>query len=219
MDNPDELARMATERNGLYSLLATVFRDELTEDLFRYFLKVDFLQALAAVGLKADAVSSLKPDKTSLDELSLEFSRLFVGPGNHVSPYESVHLGGDGGALWGPETSAVKRFIEKSGFVFEGKHSSLPDHISVELEFMAHLTDLEATAWRRGDAEKALNCRRFQKEFLHRHLGRWAGSFSAKVADLADLPFYAEFAVLMRDFLDTEGRELAEINALKGLAN
>jgi TorA maturation chaperone TorD len=208
-DGRDELARIAAERKGLYGLLAAVFRDELTEALLCHLLDADFLQDMAAVGVDVDTFSSLKPDKETLDGLSLEFSRLFIGPGKHVSPYESVHLGGDNGSLWGPETSAVKRFIEKSGFAYDENYHGLPDHISVELEFMAHLTDLETTAWRLGDTENAMNCLRFQKEFLDRHLGRWAGLFNKRVGELAELPFYAEIAVMTRDFIETESQELA----------
>lgn len=122
----EEMARMAMERNGLYGLLAAVFRSELAEDILGRLLDPDFQQDLAAVGVDVDAFSSLKPDEASLDDLSLEFSRLFMGPGRHASPYESVHMGGEGGSLWGPETSAVKRYIEKSGFAYDEDYHVCP---------------------------------------------------------------------------------------------
>ena len=210
--DPEEMARMAMERNGLYGLLAAVFRSELTEDILGHLLDPGFQQYLAAVGIDVDAFSSLKPDETSLDDLSLEFSRLFMGPGKHVSPYESVHMGGEGGSLWGPETSAVKKFIEKSGFAYDEDFRSLPDHISVELEFMAHLTSVEAEAWRLRDSDNAINCLRFQKEFLARHLGRWVASFSDKVAELAEIPFYPQMASLSQNFVEAESQELNKID-------
>ncbi len=195
---------MAMQRNGLYRLLSSVFREEMTEDMLRHFLNDDFLRYLYAAGVNVRAFSSLKPNAESLDELSLEFTRLFIGPGKHVSPYESVHLGGDSGSLWGSETSAVKRFIEKSGFAYDKNYHDLPDHISVELEFMAHLIGLEADARLSGDSEKAKNSVRFQKEFLDRHLGRWIKLFSRKVEELANLPFYTEIAALTSDFVESE---------------
>lgn len=213
-DTPEEMARMAMERNGLYGLLAAVFRSELTDDILGHLLDLDFQQDLAAVGVDVDAFSSLNPAETPLDELSLEFSRLFMGPGKHASPYESVHMGGEGGSLWGPETSAVKRFIEQSGFAYDENYHGLPDHISVELEFMAHLTDVEAEAWRLRDSEKAINCLRFQKEFLGRHLARWAGLFSKKVELLAELPFYSAMAMLTRDFVEAENKALDKMDGL-----
>jgi len=210
--NPEEMARMAIERNGLYSLLATVFRSELTADLLGQMLDTDFLQKLAEVGVDIEALSSMTSTETTLEELSLEFSRLFMGPGRHVPPYESVILGGDNGSLWGPQTSAVKRFIEKSGFSYDEKYHGLPDHISVEHEFMAHLTSLEADAWREGDTNKALNCLQLQREFLDSHLGCWMAAFSDRVEELAELPFYTQMAVLTRNFVEAALLALKKID-------
>ncbi len=218
-DIPEEMARMAMERNGLYGFLAAVFRSELTGDILGHLLDPRFQQDLAAVGVDVDAFSSLEPGDAPLNDLSLEFSRLFMGPGTHASPYESVHMGGAGGSLWGPETSAVKKFIERSGFTYDEGYHGLPDHISVELEFMAHLTSVEAEAWRVGDNDKAINCLRFQKEFLDRHLGRWAGQFSKKVEELAELPFYSEMAALTREFVAAENQEFKRMDEFSGLMN
>ena len=200
------------ERNGLYSLLAAVFREELTEGLLRKLLAPDFLNTLAEAGIDTGELSALMLDDAFIEDLTLEFSRLFMGPGKHVPPYESVHLGGDGGTLWGPETSAVKKFIGKSGFTYDENYHGLPDHISVELEFMAHLTGLEAEAWQLHNSEKAINCLRFQKEFLNRHLNLWAGKFADKVAELAELPLYPKMAKLTRDFVEADHKELSKIS-------
>ncbi len=214
-NGPDELARMAIERSRLYGLLATIFRAEPTTVLLQHLLKPDFLNDLAAVGIDTDALTALKPAEALLTELKLEFSRLFFGPGKHVSPYESVHLGGAGGSLWGPETSAVKKFIEHAGFAYDANYHGLPDHISVELELMAHLTELEAEAWRNADTDKALNCLQFQKAFISGHLGRWVASFSDKVTELAETALYPQMAALTRDFVKSEFHELKDINHLK----
>jgi TorA maturation chaperone TorD len=191
------------ERNGLYSLLAAVFRDAPGKDLLGHLLDPALQRDLAAAGLDAESISSLEPGAVSQETLSIEFSHLFVGPGKHVSPHESVQLG-RGGTLWGPETVAVKRFIEGAGFAYEGGYHGLPDHISVELEFLAQLASLEAAAWQAGDEEQASNCRRFQREFLDRHLGRWVAPFSERVGKMARLPFYAGMANLTRDFVAAE---------------
>jgi len=213
------MARMAMERNGLYGLLASVFREELSADLLNHLLSPDFLEGLAAVGVDVAALSALEPDDALLESLSIEFSRLFVGPGKHVPPYESVHLGGDGGTLWGPETSTLKRFIEQAGFKYDEKFHGLPDHISVELEFMAHLTGQEADFWREKDQEKAINCLRFQKDFLDRHLGRWVGLFLDEVTELAEFPIYQQMAYLAQNFVAAESDELSSIDDLEVLSN
>ncbi|MBT3766153.1 MAG: hypothetical protein HOB79_08060 [Rhodospirillaceae bacterium] len=210
--NPKEMARMAVERNGLYRLLATVFRKEFTAELVRELKDPEFLRDLSEVGADIEVFSNLSPDKEFLEELSLEFSRLFMGPGQHVSPYESVHLGGEGASLWGPQTINVKKFIEQSGFVYETDYHGLPDHISVELEFMAHLTQLEAEAWELDQTDEAINSLLFQKEFLERHLALWVTKFSAKVEELAEIPIYPQLATLTRDFVEADHQELGKIS-------
>lgn len=218
-DYSEEMARMAIERQGLYGLLATVFREEMTTDLLGHLLNPDFQENLSAAGVDVEAFSKLEPGKTLLDNLDLEFSRLFMGPGKHVSPYESVHRGGDDGTLWGQETVALKNFIEQSGFTYDENYYGLPDHISVELEFMAHLSETEAECWRQNDPEKAANCQLFQKSFLNKHLGCWVGIFSDKVAELAEHPFYQQMALLTRNFVEIDQQELNQIDTSKVTLN
>ncbi len=208
---PETQARMAGARNGLYAFLAAIFRQEMTDKLLQSVLEPEFLNTLVAFGVQVSSFASLKPDQASVDKLVQDYTRLFMGPGTHVSPYESVHLGGAGGGLWGPETTAVKKFIEASGFVYDESFHGLPDHISVELEYMDHMTRLEAKAWEDGDRDQAENCRLFQKGFLSEHLCRWSGKFSDKVQETASGTFYGEMAALMRDFVEAEFRDLNEI--------
>ncbi len=214
--HPDELAGVARQRSGLYRLLAAVFREELTAESLHGMLQPEFLHSLAQVGVDIEGLSSLSADEALLSELSLEFTRLFLGPGPHVSPYESVHLGGEGGSLWGPETQAVKRFIQHSGFCYDERYHGLPDHIGVELEFMAGLTGMEADAWDLDDSEAAFTCLRREKTFLSRHLGRWAGRFANKVGELATMPLYPQMAALTRDYVAADNRELDGIGELDG---
>lgn len=213
IDKPEEMARMALERQGLYRLLATVFRSEIKRDLLHELLSPEYLEVLTTAGIDTRELVSLKPNETLLNDLSLEYSRLFIGPGHHVSPYESVHCGINGGSLWGKETSAVKKFIEGLGFKYEKDFHGLPDHISVELEFMAHMTDLEAEAWSNDDEKTALILLGRQNEFLGTHLGKWIGPFCDQVTELAEGPVYRLFAILTRDFVAADQRDLSRLDA------
>jgi len=70
----------------------------------------------------------------------------------------------------------------------------LPDHVAVELEFMAHLVRREADARGRGDEDQALACLRQQEAFLGEHLGRWLPCFCQRVLAGEAHPFYASLA-------------------------
>ena len=210
--DPEEMARMAMERNGLYRLLAAVFREEMTAEVLSRLSAPEFQNVLEQTGVETTAFISDEAKEKQIEDLALEFSRLFFGPGNHVSAHESVHLGGDGGSLWGPQTVAVKKFIETAGYVYDSEYHGLPDHISVELEFMAHLTDQEAEAWNDRDKARALNCLHVQQLFMDRHLGCWVNPFADAVAELGKMPMYVQMAALARDFVGAEREELKQFH-------
>lgn len=92
-----------------------------------------------------------------LEDLAIEYSRLFIGPGRHISPHESVHLKEEGGRglLWGEAAVKVKKFIEFSGLHYKPEYSGMPGHISVELEFMQIVTQKTGQNW---DAGILKNC-------------------------------------------------------------
>jgi ferredoxin len=89
-------------------------------------------------------------------------------------------------------TLAVRQSYAAEGLAPEGH--SLPDHVAVELEFMAHLARREAEARERGDEEGALACLRQQEAFLGEHLGRWLPRFCQRVLAGEAHPFYADLA-------------------------
>jgi TorA maturation chaperone TorD len=86
----------------------------------------------------------------------------------------------------------------------------MPDHISVELEFMQHVVKREMQAWEAEDNETALLCLKNEKKFVDEHLFGWIPDFCEKVIETADWPFYREMARLTRSFIEFEKKELKE---------
>ncbi len=196
-------ARTARERSGLYGFLAEVFRAEPSPDLLRKIQDERFAEMLAAAGAHLGAELARRPEETLLEDLAVEYTRLFLGPGRHVRPYAATYLDGAGASLCGPTTVWVRGFMERAGFALAPKHRDLPDHVSVELEFMARMAAREAEAVEAGDAAAARQSRRIQSEFLT-HLGRWLPRFCGHAAEHAELSFYRELARLTGHFLDSE---------------
>ncbi|MDP6787367.1 MAG: molecular chaperone TorD family protein [Rhodospirillales bacterium] len=207
---PEALARTAVERSNLYGFLASVFREEVSAGLLKSIKEPEFLGALSESGVDIETDFLDRPEEQVLEDLAIEYKALFLGPGGHVSPYESAQIEGGSGLLWGPETIAVKRYIETAGFHYKPDYHGLPDHIGVELEFMAELAGKEAAAWRDGDVAKASNCLQFEHEFLADHLGAWAPAFCRQTTERAELSFYRDVARLTADFLAAEKLEIEE---------
>ncbi|MEE8393266.1 MAG: molecular chaperone TorD family protein [Rhodospirillales bacterium] len=207
---PEILARSAIERSSLYGFLATIFRDEPSEFLLRQIRSDEFIEAFRGACADFDAEGLSEDGDRLAEELAVEFTGLFCGPGGHVSPHGSVHSDGGGGVLWGAETSKVKSFIEEAGFEYDPGYHGIPDHISVELEFMAEVVMKEAEAWREKDFAKASNCLVFENNFLQDHLLKWVFNFCEKVTERARLPFYRDFARLTADFMESEKIETVD---------
>lgn len=201
----------ALARSLIYGSLARVFRAEPDEALIDELRRPECVDAYAELGADLGEDFRSAPASELLHELGLEYTRLFIGPGTHISAHESVftEIDGDAGGLWGAATVRVKKFIESTGLVYANDYQDLPDHISAELEFMRRLIDWEVEHHRAGDGGAIRYGMRIQERFLDEHLGRWAPTLCRRIVDDAELPFYRVFADLMRDFLVFD-RELVE---------
>jgi TorA maturation chaperone TorD/Pyruvate/2-oxoacid:ferredoxin oxidoreductase delta subunit len=122
--------------------------------------------------------------------LEPEFTRLFLGPGRPVAhPYESVYREG---YMMGRSTLDVRQRMAREGLAPASQ--TAPDHISLELAFMAHLADREEQAWQDDEADQARTYVARQVDFLRDHLGRWVPQFCHRLRVGRAHPYYAELA-------------------------
>lgn len=139
-----------------------------------------------------------------------EYAELFVGPRPPLAPlYESVYLGSPS-RLFTEQTMSVRRFYERCGLsvVKDGKVPD--DHVAYELELMAELAEREASALDAGQADRALNLERLQREFLVVHLGGWIMPFALRVAEAPCGDFYAALARFAQGFIGEDDAYLKE---------
>jgi TorA maturation chaperone TorD len=207
----ENIKELAEHRSSIYGFLAAVYRQELTSEFLQQMKDHRFQEVLSNLGVKLNNGFFQNSEKELLENLAVEYTRLFVGPGKHFSPHESVQHKKEGvqsGQLWGELTTQVKNIIESSGLEYESKYTGLPDHISVELEFMQHVVQRETQAWEADDDKTARLCLKNEKKFVDEHLICWIPNFCEKVIEGADLPFYREMARLTRSFIEFEEQEL-----------
>lgn len=202
--NPASRADEALGRSRLHGLLARVFREEPTPDLLTLVGSSSFRDALGGWAVSLSESLAQYPQAVVVQELSVAFARLFLGPGHHVSPHESVQLAGKNGALWGKETVAVQCFIEQAGFELSARSTHLPDHISVELDFLSHLTRLESEAWREADFSAVGNTLDWQASFFSRHIGRWVAPFCNAILASHPPAFYGICSDMLSQFIASE---------------
>jgi TorA maturation chaperone TorD len=184
---------MRRQRANIYWILSKIYIKEPTREL---------LDLLKEVGLNP---------KEKLEDLEVEYARLFIGPGKHIAPCESVHRSDDKGFLWGESTVAAKKFIEAAGLKYKTDFSGMPDHISVEFEFMQKLIDEEIISSKNGDAEAAKRARQIQKKFFEEHIGKWVPLFCEKIKEESSLRYFQDVADLTKNFILQEKEEIKNV--------
>jgi DMSO reductase family type II enzyme chaperone len=75
----------------------------------------------------------------------------------------------------------------------------LPDHLSVELEFLHYLAFRESDAIERSADPSPYQ--RAQADFIERHAGRWLPIMRGKLETLTPLPFFDGLVSLTTDVL------------------
>jgi len=205
---------MASARANVYGLLADVFREEPSEALLSQLREPEFSGALHALNLSLDEVFESTSLSELVENLALEFTRLFIGPGSHISPNESMHVearSGESNTLWGPQTVEVKKFMAAAGLTVDDAFSGMPDHISVEFEFMQRLLLKEARAWADNDPEPGLNILKIETRFYEEHLSQWVSNFCDRVIESTDHIFYRQLSEVTKGFIDFEKETLQEL--------
>lgn len=201
-----EQAENARFRSDIYGLLAAIFRQEPGPDLVRELRDPRLSGVFSDLGVDLGEEFYSAPETGLMELLAQEFTRLFVGPSSHISAHESVFTEVDNGIseLWGKSTVAVKNFIETTGLDYKPEFNGVPDHVSVELEFMQKLTAWEADKWQQNDRQNAEFCASVQRMFLQQHLLTWLPNFCEVVMAQAENPFYRAMSELMKNYLEFE---------------
>ena len=205
-----ELAENAKFRSNIYALLTTVFREEPSVALIKELRDPQLSGVFSDLGVDLGEEVYNRPETELMETLGLEFTRLFIGPDTHISAHESVFAEMDHGmsGLWGKTTVAVKKFIETTGLDYKPEFTGVPDHISVELEFMQKLTEWEAQKWHQKDRAGAEYCLTVERMFLQQHLLSWIPQFCDAVIVQAEIPFYQAMSELTKNYLEFEQQNI-----------
>jgi len=149
----------------------------------------------------------LKDMTDPVAEMEAEHTALFVLPSG-VLPHEAVYLD-EKKRLGGRISMSVASFYEEAAMEMSDECIEMPDHLGMELEFMARLCGLEKLFCEEDDQISLQVCRTFQQDFMKRHLGCWAGQCCEAVMNEAGYGFYRAVAQITMAFLATEDEYLS----------
>ena len=166
----------------IYSQLSEFFKEptqEFAGDIASGRLHDYFKEIFSSLGHEPSLIAGLSISGDVYAILKEEYKRLFAGPlPPYIVPVESVYkkwtndpecklpIAGEKGYLMGdPAIDMIKRY-QTDGIVIPEKYSSMPDHITLELEYMSFLF-----------IDGGIN---EQKEFLTSHLD-WVGKLAKDI--------------------------------------
>jgi TorA maturation chaperone TorD len=158
-----------------------------------------FLSALQRPPLSSafQAVGGAIPTADSLDDLSTEYCRLFIGPKNHLPPLQSVWQRGE---LQSDITTSVQKFAEALHYEPPSAWpETMMDHLGIELLLMGQATSLLSP----GATTEASDSYQFASTFFAQHL-LWTDRFLTATSKRATLPFYKSLAQVTVSFLKSE---------------
>ncbi len=152
-------------------------------------------------------------DKGSdLDLLKIEFTRLFIGPYSLAAPpYGSVYIEKERKVMGDSTMDAQKRY-QNCGLDISSNFKEVPDHITVELEFMFFLIFKEIESIRSNEPEQVQESFLHQKLFLIDHLNMWIPDFTDCVIEHAGTEFYRNLAKATREIIVEDLEYLEEIS-------
>ncbi|NND99922.1 MAG: molecular chaperone TorD family protein [Pirellulaceae bacterium] len=185
------MSESADQYESLSNVYALLSRLWLTE------VDADFLNAVIAspIAQTLNVTPDLAADPESIEQLATEYCRLFIGPVNHLPPFQSVWQQGQ---LQSSVTDSVKSFAQAIGFSDLADSTTLPDHLGIQLQIMSEIIRLFAT-----EAEPPREYNELAQEFFHRHL-TWPTSFLQTASARTDSDFYKAVIQLTTDLLESE---------------
>lgn len=139
------------------------------------------------VAAAARACESFAQTGASVQDVDVEFARLFVGPPKPAAaPWETFYRKGDAGIGFGQATHEMRALLKECGLELSGESNQYADHMGIELLLLAELL-------RRDEAGAAA--------FAASHPAAWVDSFRSAVSAVFPDGYYARLLALASELL------------------
>ncbi|ACL19256.1 anaerobic dehydrogenase protein-like protein [Desulfitobacterium hafniense DCB-2] len=209
----DEEQSSDGSRAVFYNLFANMLGREINKSWLDSGFQSELLRTLPDSEGKTALLNSLAKASAvpeGLREIQLDYEQLFIIPGPKLTfPYEScyTHRNMDGtyGRIWQEPARAMYKILKDWDIHFPEGQDLIPDHIAVELFFMAGLCQKQSIA--QGSEKRILED--WQVRFFGAHIKNWVCEFLANLVKKADTGYYQGCAVLLGEFLEEEAVEIS----------
>jgi len=222
----EEIKKYHHARGSVYFLLSRLFLEEPEQGSINRLADTEFFKDFRIPENDAIVEGTTLLQKffkghkgsdqsSSLEELRLEYTRLFLGPDTLPSPpWESAYRS-ESKTIFVKETLEVRNEYGKFGLSFEKEGSEPDDHVGLELEFLYHLCAEVEEAIGQRDWLKVVEGLEAQRDFFDRHVNLWTPLFFEDLFSNARTLFYKGIAKFTTGFLQWDYLMLLEL--IKGL--
>ena len=149
--------------------------------------------------LMVDSLPGIK-----FDDLLVEYTNLFLGPFKTLAPPYGSYYIDKGEQLMQESTIQVKNFYIYNGLEFSDDVKEIPDHITIELEFLYYLHYKQYEDHFNDSSDARENLIRSGREFFVKFFFPFAEKFSQRILDSTSNEFYTNLAHSLRAFIKSE---------------
>lgn len=165
--------------------------------------------ALAACAHYAADVAS-QPETEAVERVSVEYTRLFVGPPSPAAPpWETLHCAEGASAGFGKATFEMRQLLREAGLELSNENRQYEDHMGIELLYLSEMcrracADEDGVEDALGDAQIAT--------FIRQHPLHWIDALQGSVQEAFPGGYFNNLLALTRAVLVLHVRLLEELS-------
>jgi len=222
-----DMSSLSSARYEIYAYLGQAFCEPPTKDSLAAILSESFLNSASILFCQGNFEklqqyqATAEVDSDFEQQAHQEFMNLFKVPGSqYLTPYESVYrdsreVAGENvkGLLMGSSAVEVQQWYKLAALDISEEYKDLPDHIGLELNFLAYLCMKEQEFARAGVQSKLTRTWEMQRDFLTAHIVRWIGDLRTRLYEKSQHAYFRTVVDLAVDFTN---KDLATLEKIVG---
>lgn len=196
----EKMIRLLRAREEVYHFLSRLYLFEVDAEFFEKLKKLVFPEncknedMAAGYGQMGLWIGGHNGSREDLDILAVDYARVFlaagIAAGQAAFPYASVYAGAKHLVMQEAAGQMSALYAKKGLEPDPGMFKVPPDHVGLELEYMALLC-------REGNALE-------QESFFNTHLKAWVPAFCGEVMKYSETGFYKGLGRLTKGFMAME---------------
>jgi len=195
-------------RSNIYALLSRVLLQELDDKMLNTIKNDETILDFFPTFKEWGPLQEVDNKKLLEEYLNPDFVNLAI---LHLIPYETFYTREDQQIETGGANPVTDMYSAYNFMVdYEVSRTISADHIGVELEFMHHLAEAEQKALSENDNDAVTELKNIQKEFLNKHLLKWAPMYLINMKFEARTPLYYDAAEMALEFILSDNEYLTK---------